>query len=203
MEIFSKKTKKIFLTFDDGPSIPFTEQILDILRRFNVLATFCVCGKNAIRYPKILKKIAKDGHLITNHGYFHSRFSVVPGLLWPEIVATSLIVKSLTGSTTKFFRPPWGVIGPFLGISLWASNHKIFLWDIDAKDWTRPPAKTIAMEIINGIEPNSIILLHDGEKTNKITDRSQTVLSVPEIIKSLIDQGYTFETIDKHPKFEK
>jgi len=196
-EINIISTKKIFLTFDDGPSVPHTEQILDILKDLNVKATFCVCGKNAMRYPEIIKRISGEGHLITNHTLSHSRFFTTTGFLWPEIVITSLIIKSITGKITRFFRPPWGVMGPFLGISLWASNHKMFLWDVDAKDWTCPPARIIAKEIIEKAEPNSIILLHDGKKTEKKIDRSQTVSAVYPIVKSLKDQGYIFETIDK------
>ncbi|MCX6384424.1 MAG: polysaccharide deacetylase family protein, partial [Actinobacteria bacterium] len=129
--------KNVFLTFDDGPNEPCTSQILDILKKFHVRASFFVCGKNAEYYMQVTKKIIKEGHIIANHTYSHSRFLTYAGLLPKEIEKTKKIIQEITGKNSNYFRPPWGIVTPWLKKYLKIHDYKLVLWDVDTHDWKK------------------------------------------------------------------
>jgi chitin deacetylase len=185
--------KKIFLTFDDGPSFPFTLQILDILKELKVKATFFVCGKNAKEYPEMVQRIVKEGHKIGNHTYSHSFFRSLTGLLIEEIERTTEIIYQITKVKTRLFRPPWGILHFWVKKFIEKNGYRIILWDVNPSDWLQPPARVIEERILKKVKNNSIILLHDGNHGKKNCDRSQTVLALPSIIKNLRERGYDFE----------
>lgn len=195
----NQPSKKIFITFDDGPNEPHTPQILDILKEFGAKATFFVCGKNIEKFPQIAKRIADEGHTIGNHTYSHSKTLNFTGFFVKkfikEIEETEKIIWNAAGIKTKFFRPPWGILMPWMKTCLLDRGYRIILWDIEAHDWEEPPSEIIARRILGKVKPNDIILLHDGEKTKLRTNRSQTVLSLPLVIKSLKDKGYQFRAL--------
>jgi len=186
--------KKIYLTFDDGPSL-FTSQILDILKEYSIKATFFVCGKNVERYPKIAKRIVNEGHAIGNHSYYHSKIRSSTPLLLKDIKKTSEIILKITGVRSKIFRPPWGIVTPWLKRYLLNNGLKLILWNIEAHDWKKPAAKIISQRILSKVKSHSIILLHDGDGIKKNSNRFQTVLALPLIIKELKDKGFIFKKI--------
>jgi peptidoglycan/xylan/chitin deacetylase (PgdA/CDA1 family) len=193
--------KNIFLTFDDGPSEPYTSQILDILKKFGAKATFFVCGKSVEKFPEIAKRIVEEGHTIGNHTYSHLRIHtlshsrILTPFLVKEIEKTTGVIQKVTGVRTKFFRPPWGFVTPWLKKYLEENNYKVILWDIQTYDWKGPPIKVIEENIFKKIKPDSIILLHDGNEGKFHCDRSQTVFALPFIIKKLKEQGYILKDI--------
>lgn len=189
--------KNVFLTFDDGPNEPCTSQILDILKKFHVRASFFVCGKNAEYYMQVTKKIIKEGHIIANHTYSHSRFLTYAGLLPKEIEKTKKIIQEITGKNSNYFRPPWGIVTPWLKKYLKTHDYKLVLWDVDTHDWKKISARIIVNRVLEKVKPNSIILLHDGKETYHQSDRLQTVNALPLIITKLRGEGYKFEGIDK------
>ncbi|MDD5627020.1 MAG: polysaccharide deacetylase family protein [Patescibacteria group bacterium] len=195
MEISKITSPQVFLTFDDGPSAPFTNEILDILAGFQVLASFFVCGKNVERHPEIAKRIAAGGHTLGNHSYSHSRFLSLTGCLSSEIEKTQSIIQEVTGVRVKFFRPPWGYVRPWLASYLKKQGYQLALWDIKVYDWQKPAAAIIAKRVLQKVKPNAVILLHDGDRTRLSCDRSQTVLALPMIIQNLKEKGYTFGKI--------
>jgi peptidoglycan/xylan/chitin deacetylase (PgdA/CDA1 family) len=182
---------KIFLTFDDGPS-PFTLQILEILKEFNVKATFFVCGKCVENYPEIAKRIVKEGHEIGNHTFSHSFFLSLSGLLKKEIEKTEEIIYKVTNVKTKLFRPPWGILQPWLKNFLQEKGHKIVLWDVNSYDWFQIPAKFIERRVLKRVKENSILLFHDGCH-GKNCSRLQTVIALLSIIEELKKRNYNFE----------
>ena len=186
--------KPIFLTFDDGPNEPFTSQVLDVLREHDIKASFFVCGQNLSRFPEIAKRIVRENHAIGNHTYSHSRFKTLLGRLKGEIIKTDELIAKTTGVTTRLFRPPWGILMPWLKPFLQAQNYSTFFWDIAAYDWRQPSADYIANRVIKKAKPNAIILLHDGNQTFG-GNRSQTVLALPKIITELKNRGYTFSRL--------
>lgn len=194
---FLHKGERVFLTFDDGPNEPYTSQILDILGSAQVKASFFTCGKNVEYYPNVARRIVNEGHIIGNHAYSHLRLLSLAGLLAKEIEKTTEIIQEITGVRTKFFRPPFGMLTPWLIFYLRRHGYKLILWDVIAYDWRQPPSEIIAKRVIKKVRSNSIILLHDGYDTRHNSDRSQTVGAVPLIIEGLEKKGYIFETIDK------
>jgi peptidoglycan-N-acetylglucosamine deacetylase len=189
--------KNVFLTFDDGPNEPYTSQILDILKKFQIKASFFVCGKNVLYYPQVAKNIVKEGHIIANHTYSHSRFLAYTGLLHKEIKKTEKIIQEITGENSKFFRPPWGVVTPWLRRYLKINDYKLVLYNIEAYDWKKISASVIAKKALEKARPSSIILLHDGSGTCHNSDHRQTVKALPYIIRQLEIEGFVFEGVDK------
>lgn len=186
---------QIFLTFDDGPSEPYTSQILEILKTYEVKATFFVCGKNVEGYPEITRQIAQEGHAIGNHSYSHSRLLTLSGLLRQEIERTDKILKKTAGVETKLFRPPWGIAMPWLKSYLSESGRKLVLWDVMAFDWRPVSAQFIVGRILSKARPETTILLHDGAHGTIRKSRKQTVLALPRLIEMLSERGFIFSKI--------
>jgi peptidoglycan/xylan/chitin deacetylase (PgdA/CDA1 family) len=175
--------KEVFLTFDDGPN-EYTLKILEGLKKFDAWATFFVCGKNCQKFPEIAKKIINDGQGIGNHTFSHSIDFLFPWNFKKEIEKTKKIVQDITKKETKIFRPPWGILTPWLKRSLFENDYQIILWDIDSKDWKNEPANLIEEEIFKKIKSGSIILFHDC---------LQTSLALPKILEELKKKDYVFK----------
>lgn len=180
-------TKKIALTFDDGPSAKVTPQILAILKKYNAKATFFVLGQEAQKYPKTLKQIAADGHQIGNHSWNHrdlTKLSIYNAQ--QDLTKTNKMVASITGVTPKTYRPPYGAITQQMRQQI---NMKPVLWNVDTLDWQhRNPAKTLA-NVKKNARNGSVVLMHDIHQT--------TADALENVIIYLRDQGYSFVTIDQ------
>lgn len=181
------KPKIVYLTFDDGPNQESTLQILEILRKEQIKATFFVTGLAVSAYPELLKRIASEGHEIANHTWDHQRLSYL-SLTGQrrEIERCSSAIWHVTGTRPLLFRPPYGNFNQLtlkLGIP-------VVLWDIDPRDYSGIPADKIVEHIIDHAHGGAIILLHDRGKLN-------TVAALPEIIRRLKEQGYSFKTISR------
>ena len=130
-----EKEKKISLTFDDGPGI-YTLEILDLLKKYNVKATFFCIGKNIEMYPEIIKQIIDEGHLIGNHSYGHSPFFDFYNAkkIIEEIQKTDTLLEKLTSKKINFFRPPYGVTTPSIRRAIKITGHKVIGWNIRSLD---------------------------------------------------------------------
>ena len=184
---------KIALTFDDGPHPRYTPKILEILKKYNIKATFFTVGINAYYYPDTLKKVISDGHEIGNHTYTHPKVSKIEkGRLKKEIEDCEEILYELGEYKTNLFRPPEGMIdGDILNI-INNLDYDVILWDIDTRDWAHTPAKEIADKVIKNISSGDIILMHDYIGYNSPTCDALE-LFIPELIK----KGYKFVTVSE------
>ena len=184
---------KIALTFDDGPHPRYTPKILEILRKYNIKATFFAVGINAYYYPETLKKVVDAGHEIGNHTYTHPKVSKIEkGRLKQEIEDCEDILYELSEYKTKLFRPPEGMIdGGILDI-INGLDYDVILWDIDTRDWAHTPADEIADKVIKSISSGDIILMHDYIGYNSPTCDALE-LFIPELIK----KGYKFVTVSE------
>jgi peptidoglycan/xylan/chitin deacetylase (PgdA/CDA1 family) len=186
--------KRVSLTFDDGPAVQFTEQVLDILREHHVPATFFVCGKNVEEHPDLLRRIVAEGHEVGNHTYSHlyiffkSRRRVAE-----EIDRTQEIIEKVTGFRPKIFRPPYGARWFGLIPTLLERGMHLILWSVAGYDWKKD-VDGITQVVLRGLKPGAVILLHDGRETRSVAeiDRSRTVLALPGIIAGARRRGYTF-----------
>jgi len=158
----SEKEKKIALTFDDGPTV-FTLEILELLKRYDVKATFFCIGKNIEAHPEILKQVIAEGHLVGNHSYNHSPFFDFYNAkkIREEIEKTDSILQKYTAHQINFFRPPYGVTTPSIRRALKRTGHKVIGWNIRSLDGGTKNQSLIFNRIIKRISPGGIVLLHD------------------------------------------
>lgn len=191
----NKDEKFIALTFDDGPDEVFTPQILDILKKYNVKATFFVIGQKVEYNKNIVKRQFDEGHEIGNHTFSHINVSK-NGFkkIEKEIIDTQNAIKNVTGVYTKVFRPPYRAISKDMCEIIKQNDMKIVLWSyVDAKDWSSPGVNNIITSIEDGIQNGCIILLHDYNKIR--TPKSQTIEALEIMIPALLQKGYKFITI--------
>jgi len=192
--------RTVALTFDDGPG-PATPQVLDVLQRAGVRATFFVVGQHAAANPEMLQRIVAGGHVLGDHTWSHRIPSVAAGWkrsrLAVEIERTRRAIFDATGLEPCLFRPPGGVVKGAESVAH-AAGLSMILWSVDTRDWA--PSKTrgkfaaiIRKRAALGLtEEHPVILLHDGGG-----NREATVAALPEIINDYRAHGYRFVTLDQ------
>ncbi len=181
------ETKRIALTFDDGPHPVCTPQMLEVLARENVPATFFLLGENVELYGDIVKEIAAQGHLIGNHTWHHVQITTLSlEEARAEILETSELIEELTGQGTEYVRPPFGTWNPDLEDDL---DLIPVMWSIDTLDWTTENVDRIVKQVTEEASENDIILMHDSYES--------TVQAVERIIPLLQAEGFEFVTVDQ------
>jgi peptidoglycan/xylan/chitin deacetylase (PgdA/CDA1 family) len=173
-----EKDRKVSLTFDDGPSL-FTPRVLDLLKKFNVRATFFCIGKNVDAYPEIAKRIVTDGHLIGNHSYSHSKtFDFFgPGRITLELQQTDAAIQNATSLRPRFFRPPYGITTPNIRRAIRRTKHDVIGWNIRSNDGISSNEKAILQRIESRLKPGGIILMHDTSEVS-VSVLEQLLLSL-------------------------
>lgn len=161
---------RVSLTFDDGPHPDNTLKIIDVLKKYNVRASFFLVGKKARKYPEIVNYLFKENHDIGNHSYSHARLSFVSlSKMLKEIGKTQDVIKKITGKLPVFFRPPWGRFSKqqedIVKHHFAFERKNIVLWDVCTYDWESPPIENLLETMEQNIKPGSIILLHDTSNT--------------------------------------
>jgi cellulose synthase/poly-beta-1,6-N-acetylglucosamine synthase-like glycosyltransferase/spore germination protein YaaH/peptidoglycan/xylan/chitin deacetylase (PgdA/CDA1 family) len=205
--------KQVALTIDDGPAVPYTAQILDVLQKENVKATFFLIGQNAERYPSLVKRIFREGHEIGNHSFTHTNIGAVSDeRARLELNATQRVLQALLRRSTLLFRPPYNAdaeptsaeeVRPIVTAS--DLNYITVLEFLDPQDWNLEERREdgtlhhrTAEEMLQTLltqlesEKGSNVLLHDGGG-----DRTETVRLIPLIVKELRKRGYTFVTVSQ------
>lgn len=162
----------ISITFDDGPNPEFTPKVLSLLNDHNAKATFFLIGKNAEKYPELVRQIIAEGHTIGNHSYSHSNnFGFFPSQkVTDELKQTNAILKQITGKEIKMFRPPFGVTNPNIKKALKSTRHFSIGWSKRGLDTTNLSGEKILKRITSHLKKGDIILLHDS------SDKSVAVL---------------------------
>jgi peptidoglycan/xylan/chitin deacetylase (PgdA/CDA1 family)/3D (Asp-Asp-Asp) domain-containing protein len=173
--------KRLAITFDDGPG-PFTPQVLAILKRHQVHATFYMLGQQVRANPGIARAVLAAGHEVANHSYSHP---MLPA--FGQLSGTLTTIQRTTGFRPCTFRPPYGAIDRRLAGDAVRLGMSSILWDVDPLDWRRPGAGAIRGRVLGAARSGSIILLHDAGGP-----RSQTVGALPAILGTLKRRGYTF-----------
>ncbi|NLN40388.1 MAG: polysaccharide deacetylase family protein [Clostridiales bacterium] len=187
--------KRIALTFDDGPDAKTTIKILDILKQYNIPATFFVLGENVKSYPAVVKRMIAEGHQVANHSWSHLRptdLSLEDFIA--EIEPAEKILQNYNSSSEPlYYRPPYGLVTPTQIEAMKEKGYKIISWSIDSLDWTEEtePEK-IRDKVISSAHPGAIVLMHCAGGNN---NRIDTAIALPDIIESLKRQGYEFATV--------
>jgi len=185
---------EVALTFDDGPNPPYTGQILDILARYAVPATFFCIGLNAAAHPDEVTRAAGELHALGNHTWSHP---LLPELTRAQFAAQvertgEVIAQAGGGKPPALFRPPYGSRSPEVARWFAEMDPTVVLWDVDPDDWAMPGPDAIARRVLDQAGSGSVILMHDGGG-----DRSQTVAALPAVIEGLLARGYRFVRADE------
>ena len=186
-------TKRIALTFDDGPHPRYTPVILDILKEYGIHATFFVIGQNADLYPAPLKRAVREGHEIGNHTYSHphmKRISAQEARV--EIDKCQKKIQELTGKTPTLFRPPEGFCTNEESEVLEELHLTGILWTIDTHDWAGNDSNNICATVNRLAGDGKIILFHDY-----ISHKNTTITALRQLIPSLLREGYEFCTVSE------
>ncbi len=181
--------KMIALTFDDGPSST-TTQVLDILDKYDVKATFFLIGQNINSNTRsILERQNASGHELANHSYTHSDMTTMSwSAIQNEINQTNSLIQQYTGQTPKFFRPPYISVNS----TMYSAIDMAFIQGSMHNDWDGSSSSSqIANSVISSASDGQIILLHD------FNGNSATVQALPTIIENLKNQGYQFVTLSQ------
>jgi len=188
--------KVVALTFDDGPNPDATPSILDTLREKKVRATFFILGSHAERWPELVRRISHEGHQIGNHGYFHRKLQFKsPFYVSRDIRLGIRAIKRAGAPAPRYFRAPHGFRSPWTTPIASSYGERTVGWSLGVWDSDRPGVDEIVKRTLEGVEPGSIILLHDGDGYNPDGDRTQTAAALPQIIDRLKEQGYEFATL--------
>ncbi len=190
-------TGRVYLTIDDGPDILTTPAILDILDRYGVRATFFVIGRQAEKFPDLIKEMHSRGHYIGNHTYSHDYRDIYESkeAFLSSIQKNEELIFRLTGTRPKYIRDPGGKLREFRDIREHAeeAGYIIMGWNVDSYDSRNPVphSKDIAANVLSQAEhehlwPGMIILLHETRI------RQNSVEALPAIIETLIRRGFTF-----------
>jgi peptidoglycan-N-acetylglucosamine deacetylase len=182
--------KTVALTFDDGPSPTHTPRVLDILDEHDVKATFCLVGTNAAAHPDLVREIVGRGHALCNHTSTHdlqlpNRDDIrIDGEIGAGLAA---IREAAPGVEVPFYRAPGGNFAANVVTVAAGYGLQPLGWSVDPRDWTNPGADVLQTQVVDGVVPGSVVLLHDGGG-----DRSATVTALDGIIAALHDGGFEF-----------
>jgi len=174
----SRRSRKIALTFDDGPNDPYTPRLLDILARHNVKATFFMLGRYVQARPDLARMVAEAGHVIGNHTFTH------PNLIFlsanrarTEIEDCQRALTDAVGEHSSLFRPPFGGRRPASLRVARALGLVPIMWNVTGYDWKAPSPEYIEQKIAKRVRGGSVVLLHDGAHERMGVDRSKTVVA--------------------------
>jgi peptidoglycan/xylan/chitin deacetylase (PgdA/CDA1 family) len=181
--------KVVALTFDDGPWATTTDQILDILQKNNIKATFYWVGKALQENGEIAKKVVAQGHAIGNHTWQHLMDNMDELTAAEELGNNAKLIYQTTGVRTALMRPPGGNLGGELVNYAKKQGYMPTMWSADSSDYL-VSTPLIIDNVLSNTKPGGIVLMHDGGG-----DRSPTVEALPQIITSLQRQGYQFVTV--------
>jgi len=185
--------KAVALTFDDGPHPQYTPRLLEVLKKYDVKATFFVVGKMAERYPDLIKAERSAGHVLGNHTYHHVNLTRIPeDEVRTEWQACSDVVRSITGIEMAYCRPPGGDYDSAVITAAQEAGLTTVLWTDDPGDYARPGDKVIEQRLLDRIDNGAIILVHDGVQ--------QTIDILPQVLEALLKRGFKFQTVDQMTK---
>jgi len=184
------KEKKIAITFDASWREDNTDEIIEILDRYDVKATFFLVGTWIDHNPEKLKKLHDKGHEIGNHTNSHPDMSSISRAdLLKEIEAVDSKIKNITGQGTTLFRFPSGVYNDLVIDTVESTNRYCIQWDVDSIDWKAEGEEIEFNRVVKKTKPGSIILFHnDGRYTTK---------TLPRIIEYFKKEGYTMVTVSE------
>jgi cellulose synthase/poly-beta-1,6-N-acetylglucosamine synthase-like glycosyltransferase/peptidoglycan/xylan/chitin deacetylase (PgdA/CDA1 family) len=194
------QARQVALTFDDGPDPRYTQDIVDILNRYDAPATFFLVGRNVLEYPELARVEVEHGYEIGNHTFFHPDITTITRSRYNfELNANERVIESSVGRRTLLFRPPdgetlWATSPSGLALLADASDAGYFTigYTIDTLDWEIHDRDRIVQAALEGARAGNggIVLMHDSGG-----DRTATVAALPAVIEGLRAEGFTLVSV--------
>ena len=195
---FRTRNKAIWLTIDDGPHPEDTPQLLKLLKKHRVQATFFVIGRQVQKYPELAQAILRDGHTLANHTQTHPVllfWSFLENRLAREIDGCHRSLHAATGESPRWFRAPAGMANLFLHFLLCDRNMKLIGWSARGFDGLFYNTEAMANRICKSTQPGAIILLHEGRRARR--GRPVNLILAESILTRLAAEGYPFTVPDE------
>lgn len=181
----------VALTFDDGPHPIYTPQILGILKKYNVKATFFMVGMNAKKYPEHVKQVLAEGHAINSHSQTHPMLTrLKDSQLHHEVEMPQVIINDIIGKKPLCLRYPYGASNEHVRAVIREHGIVPVPMGFNSFDYDRPGTDKIVDWVLKNSYSKQVILLHDG-----FDKREQTVAALPRIIEGIQQKGLGFSPI--------
>jgi peptidoglycan/xylan/chitin deacetylase (PgdA/CDA1 family) len=182
------------LTFDDGPS-ESTPKLLETLDKYDVSATFFMCGENVRRCPEVAREVVARGHELGNHTDSHPRLDFKSSrFIYGEMVRAQETIQETTGARPRWFRAPYGVRWFGVGPAQELLGLRGVMWTVMGRDW-RLPAQRVSERVLDGAGNGGIVCLHDGRGVQSAPDIGATIEAVEYAIPRLRERGFEFMTL--------
>jgi peptidoglycan-N-acetylglucosamine deacetylase len=185
-----RRSGNVCLTFDDGPHPELTPRLLDLLVENCVRATFFVIGREAEKYPHLVRRMIDDGHCVGSHSYSHRPRGLLSAReAANEITRGAEVVGAILGELPKLYRPPEGKLTGRDLLKLWRLGFTTVLWNVDPKDYNKPSAEDVKLELAKRkLESGDLVLFHDTHP--------HAVEILPDLITSARESGLEFGTVE-------
>lgn len=185
-----RDNKCVSLSFDAAWGNEDTQQLIDILAKYNISATFFVVGDWVDKYPESVKALSDAGHEVMNHSNDHAHFSKLTAQqITDNVNACNDKIEAVTGTRPTLFRCPYGEYDDHVVQALTDMGMYTVQWDVDSLDWKDLSAGEIKSRVLKGVQPGSIVLFHNAAK--------HTPEALPAIIEGLLADGYEIVPISQ------
>jgi peptidoglycan-N-acetylglucosamine deacetylase len=192
VRVAGSEHRELALTFDDGPG-PYTPEVISILKRYQVPATFFEVGVLEQYFHVSTSRIIALGDTVGDHTYYHAPMArLTPAEQRAELLEGAAAVERYGAPFPRLFRPPYGLWNAHTLSLLHSYRMLMVLWTVDTNDYRLPGSAAIVRSALAGARPGAIILLHDGGG-----NRSETVAALPKIITELRARGYRLVTVPR------
>lgn len=182
--------RMISISFDAAWGNEDTQQLIDILGKYNIKATFFVVGEWVDKYPESVKALCDAGHEVMNHSNTHAHFSKLSkDEIIADVNACNDKIEAVTGVRPSLIRPPYGEYDDNVILAIRSMGMEPIQWDVDSLDWKEIGAAEITRRVTSKVGPGSIVLFHNAAL--------HTPEALPTILETLLQQGYTFVPISQ------
>ena len=185
-------TKRVALTFDDGPHSKYTPQLLDVLKQYGVHATFFLLGVNAANRKQLARRIGAEGHEVGIHSWAHSDFRTLSSdAITENLKRCQDLLGPLLDHEICWVRPPYGGLNSRVQTAINDAGYRVAMWSVDPRDWTGPGSNVVANRVLSRVGNGSVVVMHDSG------GGGGTVKALKTVVPRLTKLGYEFVTLSE------
>jgi len=189
-------SRQIALTFDDGPNDTHTGQLLEVLARNEVRATFFMIGRFVRERPQIARAVAEAGHVVGNHTDTHPNLiGCSSAQVAIQVDECERVLSDAVGAHSRLFRPPFGGRLPHVLGVLRDRGYETVMWSVSSRDWSLATTDRIEQQVVSRIRGGDVVLMHDGGHRQMGIFRGHTVGAVDRLIRRFKQEGFRFVTV--------